>query len=136
MCDAIGAMGFQPVEMPGAQRVAVGLIGNDRRVDGSLISDVRHSRGAADLVGQGVDAVRPTAHANHVEAKSSKGFRGRFADAGAGAGDHCHPLRGFVCRHSANFSWRAKFSVCPLVRLPAAPFGARVVVVALIAAPD
>jgi hypothetical protein len=71
-----------------------------------------------------------------VKTKSGKGFRGRFADAGAGTGDHRDPLRGFDCRHSTNFSWRAKFFVCPPVRLPAAPFGARVVVVALLAAPD
>jgi 3-deoxy-7-phosphoheptulonate synthase len=37
VCDAIRAMGYQPVEMPGAQRTAVGLIGNDRRVDGAHI---------------------------------------------------------------------------------------------------
>ena len=37
VCDAIRAMGFQPVAMPGAQRTAVGLVGNDRRVDGTHI---------------------------------------------------------------------------------------------------
>jgi 3-deoxy-7-phosphoheptulonate synthase len=37
VCDAIRAMGFQPVPMPGAQRTAVGLIGNDRPVDGGPI---------------------------------------------------------------------------------------------------
>jgi 3-deoxy-7-phosphoheptulonate synthase len=38
VCDAIRAMGFEPVPMPGAQRTAVGLIGNDGQVDGSHIA--------------------------------------------------------------------------------------------------
>jgi 3-deoxy-7-phosphoheptulonate synthase len=38
VCDAIRDMGFEPVPMPGAQRTAVGLIGNDGQVDGSHIS--------------------------------------------------------------------------------------------------
>ena len=38
VCDAIRAMGFQPVPMPGAQRTTVGLVGNDRQVDGSHIA--------------------------------------------------------------------------------------------------
>jgi 3-deoxy-7-phosphoheptulonate synthase len=38
VCEAIREMGFQPVPMPGAQRTAVGLIGNDGQVDGSHIS--------------------------------------------------------------------------------------------------
>jgi 3-deoxy-7-phosphoheptulonate synthase len=38
VCAAIKAMGFQPVPMPGAQRTAIGLIGNDGQVDGSHIS--------------------------------------------------------------------------------------------------
>jgi 3-deoxy-7-phosphoheptulonate synthase len=37
VCDAIKAMGFEPVPMPGAQRTAVGLIGNDGQVDGSRV---------------------------------------------------------------------------------------------------
>ncbi len=37
VCDVIRAMGYQPVEMPGAQCTAVGLIGNDRRVDGTPV---------------------------------------------------------------------------------------------------
>ena len=37
VCEAIIAMGYQPLPMPGAQRTTVGLIGNDRRVDGSNI---------------------------------------------------------------------------------------------------
>ncbi|MDQ8153857.1 MAG: 3-deoxy-7-phosphoheptulonate synthase [Gemmatimonadota bacterium] len=37
VCGAISAMGFQPLPMPGAQRTTVGLVGNDRRVDGSHI---------------------------------------------------------------------------------------------------
>ena len=38
VCGAIRAMGFEPVPMPGAQRTAVGLIGNDGQVDGSHIA--------------------------------------------------------------------------------------------------
>ena len=38
VCAAIRAMGFEPVPMPGAQRTAVGLVGNDRQVDGAHIS--------------------------------------------------------------------------------------------------
>ncbi len=38
VCDAIREMGFEPLPMPGAQRTAVGLIGNDGQVDGSHIS--------------------------------------------------------------------------------------------------
>jgi 3-deoxy-7-phosphoheptulonate synthase len=37
VCEAIIAMGYQPLPMPGAQRTTVGLVGNDRRVDGSNI---------------------------------------------------------------------------------------------------
>lgn len=37
VCDAISALGFQSLPMPGAQRTTVGLVGNDRRVDGSHI---------------------------------------------------------------------------------------------------
>jgi 3-deoxy-7-phosphoheptulonate synthase len=37
VCGAIKDMGFQPLPMPGAQRTTVGLVGNDRRVDGSHI---------------------------------------------------------------------------------------------------
>ena len=38
VCDAIRDMGFEPVPMPGAQRTAVGLIGNDGQVDGSHVA--------------------------------------------------------------------------------------------------
>jgi 3-deoxy-7-phosphoheptulonate synthase len=38
VCDAIRTMGYQPVAMPGAQRTTVGLVGNDRQVDGSHIA--------------------------------------------------------------------------------------------------
>jgi 3-deoxy-7-phosphoheptulonate synthase len=38
VCAAIVAMGYEPVPMPGAQRTAVGLIGNDGQVDGSHIA--------------------------------------------------------------------------------------------------
>jgi 3-deoxy-7-phosphoheptulonate synthase len=37
VCDAIKRMGYQPAPMPGAQRTAVGLVGNDKAVDGSSI---------------------------------------------------------------------------------------------------
>ncbi len=37
VCEAIRALGFTPVPMPGEQRTAVGLIGNDGQVDGSHI---------------------------------------------------------------------------------------------------
>ena len=37
VCEAIKAMGFQPVPMPGEQRTAIGLVGNDRQVDGAHI---------------------------------------------------------------------------------------------------
>src|SRR5688500_16636377 len=47
VCDAIRAMGYQPAEMPGAQRMAVGLIGNDRRVDGAHIGGMA---GVAEVI--------------------------------------------------------------------------------------
>jgi 3-deoxy-7-phosphoheptulonate synthase len=47
VCDAIRAMGFQPAPMPGAQRTAVGLVGNDRRVDGSHITGMS---GVAEVI--------------------------------------------------------------------------------------
>ena len=47
VCDAIRAMGFQPVAMPGAQRTAVGLIGNDRPVDGSPVAGMA---GVAEVI--------------------------------------------------------------------------------------
>ncbi|MBV9879503.1 MAG: 3-deoxy-7-phosphoheptulonate synthase, partial [Gemmatirosa sp.] len=37
VCEVIRGMGFQPVAMPGTQRTAVGLIGNDRPVDGTQV---------------------------------------------------------------------------------------------------
>lgn len=37
VCEAIRDMGFQPVPMPGEQRTAVGLIGNDGPVDDSTV---------------------------------------------------------------------------------------------------
>jgi 3-deoxy-7-phosphoheptulonate synthase len=39
VCDWIRAKGFTPAPMPGAQRTAVGLVGNDGRVDGSPLED-------------------------------------------------------------------------------------------------
>ena len=40
VCNAIRAMGYTPAPMPGAQRTAVGVVGNDGRVDSSLISEL------------------------------------------------------------------------------------------------
>ena len=40
VCAAIKAMGYTPAPMPGAQRTAVGLVGNDGRVDDSLIAEL------------------------------------------------------------------------------------------------
>lgn len=38
VCAAIREMGFTPVPMPGEQRTAIGLVGNDGRVDGSNVA--------------------------------------------------------------------------------------------------
>jgi 3-deoxy-7-phosphoheptulonate synthase len=38
VCDTIKEMGYQAVPMPGGQRTAIGLVGNDGRVDDSRIS--------------------------------------------------------------------------------------------------
>ena len=40
VCETIRAMGYTPAPMPGAQRTAVGLVGNDGRVDDSLIIEL------------------------------------------------------------------------------------------------
>jgi 3-deoxy-7-phosphoheptulonate synthase len=40
VCETIRAMGYTPAPMPGAQRTAVGLVGNDGRVDDSLIVEL------------------------------------------------------------------------------------------------
>ena len=40
VCETIRAMGYTPVVMPGASRTTIGLIGNDRRVDGSLVGEL------------------------------------------------------------------------------------------------
>jgi len=40
VCDTIRAMGYTPAPMPGAQRTAVGLVGNDGAVDDSLIAEL------------------------------------------------------------------------------------------------
>ena len=37
VCDAITEMGYTPIPMPGEQRTAVGLVGNDGPVDGAAI---------------------------------------------------------------------------------------------------
>jgi len=40
VCDWISERGYTPQPMPGAQRTAIGLIGNDGRVDGSPLEDM------------------------------------------------------------------------------------------------
>ncbi len=40
VCEWIRERGYTPLPMPGAQRTAVGLIGNDGRVDGSALVDM------------------------------------------------------------------------------------------------
>jgi 3-deoxy-7-phosphoheptulonate synthase len=40
VCDWIREKGYTPAPMPGAQRTAVGLVGNDGRVDGSALEDL------------------------------------------------------------------------------------------------
>ena len=40
VCETIRAMGYTPLPMPGSQRTTVGLIGNDRRVDDSLVAEL------------------------------------------------------------------------------------------------
>ena len=40
VCETIRSMGYTPAPMPGAQRTAVGLVGNDGRVDDSLIVEL------------------------------------------------------------------------------------------------
>jgi len=38
VCGVITEMGYQAVPMPGGQRTAIGVVGNDGRVDDSRIS--------------------------------------------------------------------------------------------------
>src|SRR6185436_7601364 len=52
VCGAIKAMGFEPVPMPGAQRTAIGLVGNDGPVDGSAVA-------AMDGVAQIIPVTKP-----------------------------------------------------------------------------
>jgi 3-deoxy-7-phosphoheptulonate synthase len=40
VCDWIRERGYTPAPMPGSQRTAVGLVGNDGRVDGSALEDL------------------------------------------------------------------------------------------------
>jgi 3-deoxy-7-phosphoheptulonate synthase len=40
VCEWIRERGYTPAPMPGAQRTAVGLVGNDGRVDGSALEDL------------------------------------------------------------------------------------------------
>lgn len=52
VCDAIRAMGFEPRPMPGAQRMAIGIVGNDGPVDGSGVA-------AMDGVAQVIPVSKP-----------------------------------------------------------------------------
>ena len=47
VCAAIKAMGFEPMPMPGAQRMAIGLIGNEGPVDGSGVGAMQ---GVAQII--------------------------------------------------------------------------------------
>jgi len=52
VCAAIKAMGFEPMPMPGAQRMAIGLVGNAGPVDGSGVA-------AMDGVAQIIPVTKP-----------------------------------------------------------------------------
>jgi len=73
VCGAIRDMGFEPVPMPGAQRTAVGLIGNDGQVDGSHQLDPRQV---------GPDAFRERAGPREVAQDDACRDRGRSAGPG------------------------------------------------------
>lgn len=47
VCDWIRERGYTPMPMPGAQRTAIGLVGNDGRVDGSSLEDMA---GVAEII--------------------------------------------------------------------------------------
>jgi 3-deoxy-7-phosphoheptulonate synthase len=47
VCEAIRGMGYTPMPMPGAQRTTIGLIGNDRRVDDSVVAELA---GVAEVI--------------------------------------------------------------------------------------
>lgn len=47
VCDWIRERGYTPQPMPGAQRTAIGLVGNDGRVDGSSLEDLP---GVAEII--------------------------------------------------------------------------------------
>ena len=47
VCDWIRERGYTPQPMPGAQRTAIGLVGNDGRVDGSSLEDMA---GVAEVI--------------------------------------------------------------------------------------
>jgi hypothetical protein len=65
-----------------------------QRIHRTVVSDVRHNCGAADIVGQCLDRALSAGHANDMKALRRKRSRGRFADACTGAGDHCDPFGG------------------------------------------
>jgi hypothetical protein len=72
---------IHPVQPPGEGR------------DGRAVGDVRHDRGAVDLGGKGLDGLLAPRYTDHVESLRGKCSRGRFADSGAGSGDHRNPAR-------------------------------------------
>ena len=47
VCEWIRERGYTPMPMPGAQRTAIGLVGNDGRVDGSSLEDMA---GVAEII--------------------------------------------------------------------------------------
>ena len=47
VCEWIRERGYTPMPMPGAQRTAIGLVGNDGRVDGSSLEDMA---GVAEVI--------------------------------------------------------------------------------------
>nr|BBX78982.1 hypothetical protein MFLOJ_27690 [Mycobacterium florentinum] len=61
-------------------------------LDGSIVCDVSHNCGAADLFREGIYPVRAPRHCDDVKPKSGKGFGGRFADPGTGTGHYRDPL--------------------------------------------
>ena len=73
-----------------------------QRLDRGAVCDVGHNSGAADFVGEPLNAVGATRHRDHVEALGGKGFRRCLADAGAGSGDHRHPGVGVRSCHHTN----------------------------------
>ena len=78
VCGAIKEMGYQAVPMPGGQRTAIGLVGNDGRVDDSRISALAgrragHSRLEAVQAGVARVATREHDRADRARRARSAG---------------------------------------------------------------